>query len=75
MTEKARPVPRVGRQLTDAMIMLRRQEAEIGNAKDLYFQLAARLLRLELAVSLLSPEARETVFPSEPQDRVRGGVA
>jgi len=50
------PAPRTRltteRKLEIATIRLRKLEAELDNVKDVYFQLAQRVLKLELSLSL-----------------------
>lgn len=39
-----------------ALVRLRKLESELDNVKDLYLKLAARVLRLELALSTMAPD-------------------
>ena len=54
-------------ELALALVRLRKLESELDNAKDLYLHLAARTLRLELAVSAMAPDdmIREILHPGE----------
>jgi hypothetical protein len=50
------------------MTRLRRLEADVANLQDFCIKLSSRVLRLELAVSLITPEARAMVFPETDPD-------
>lgn len=70
MGEKAKPAARdvpLAKHLSLALTRLRKLEADIDNIKSLHLQLQARVLRLELELSLLSGP--------EPEMRVPGSLA
>jgi len=71
---KPKPAP------PEALVMtrLRRLEADVANLQDFCIKLSSRVLRVELAVSLITPEARAMVFPENDPDgeptHVTGGA-
>ena len=65
---KVKPVPRglsPEHQLAAALVRVRKLESELDNVKDLYLKLAARVLRLELALSAMAPDdtIRDILYP------------
>ena len=52
-------------QLAAALVRVRKLESELDNVKDLYLKLAARTLRLELALSAMAPDdtIRAILYP------------
>jgi hypothetical protein len=66
MKPPARPKPAPPAALV--MTRLRRLEADIANLQDFSIKLSSRMLRVELAVSLITPEARTMVFPENEPD-------
>ena len=64
----AKPVTRATSphlQLAAALVRVRKLESELDNVKDLYLKLAARTLRLELALSAMAPDdtIRDMLYP------------
>ena len=51
--------------LVIALQTIRKLHAEIDNMKDLVLKLQARTLKLELAMSLHIPQARESLWPEK----------
>lgn len=47
---------------------IRKLQAEIDNMKDLTLKLQARTLKLELAMSLHLPQARDTIWPEKQKE-------
>jgi hypothetical protein len=66
MKPPARPKPAPPEALV--MTRLRRLEADVAHLQDFCIKLSSRVLRLELAVSLITPEARAMVFPENEPD-------
>ena len=69
---RTKPVPQsvdLGRRVALQQHEIRRLQAELDNAKDVYLQLQSRVLRLELELSVLSAPAAEGAM------RVVGSVA